>query len=107
MLVNCVCPGPTETPFLGVFEGELGQRLLEGMRRAIPLRRFAIPEDIPGLVAYLRGRRARDVGPGSSPAAAALRRASRITGGGFRKRRANAEPELTSGLTAASAPVFR
>jgi 2-hydroxycyclohexanecarboxyl-CoA dehydrogenase len=53
VLVNCVCPGPTETPLLGVFEGEHGQRLLEGMRRAIPLRRVATPEDTVGLVAYL------------------------------------------------------
>jgi 2-hydroxycyclohexanecarboxyl-CoA dehydrogenase len=51
--VNCVCPGPTETAFLDVFEGERGQNILEGMRRAVPLRRFATPDDVAGAVAYL------------------------------------------------------
>jgi len=51
--VNCVCPGPTETAFLDVFEGERGRNILEGMRRAVPLRRFATPDDVAGAVAYL------------------------------------------------------
>jgi 2-hydroxycyclohexanecarboxyl-CoA dehydrogenase len=52
--VNCVCPGPTETPLLEqAFEGERGRRILEAMRQAVPLRRFATPEDIAGCVAYL------------------------------------------------------
>jgi 2-hydroxycyclohexanecarboxyl-CoA dehydrogenase len=52
--VNCVCPGPTETPLLQrAFPDERGQRILEGMRRAIPLRRFATPEDVAACVAYL------------------------------------------------------
>jgi 2-hydroxycyclohexanecarboxyl-CoA dehydrogenase len=52
--VNCVCPGPTETPLLErAFPDERGRRILEGMKRAIPLRRFATPDDIAACVAYL------------------------------------------------------
>jgi 2-hydroxycyclohexanecarboxyl-CoA dehydrogenase len=55
VLVNCVCPGPTETPFLSVFHGERGERILEGIKRSIPLRRLGTPEDVAGCVAYLAG----------------------------------------------------
>jgi 2-hydroxycyclohexanecarboxyl-CoA dehydrogenase len=52
--VNCVCPGPTETPMLErVFPDERGQKILEAMRRAAPLRRFGQPDDIAACVAYL------------------------------------------------------
>jgi 2-hydroxycyclohexanecarboxyl-CoA dehydrogenase len=52
--VNVVCPGPTDTQLLAdVMTGERGQRILEGMKRSIPLRRLARPEDIAGAVAYL------------------------------------------------------
>jgi 2-hydroxycyclohexanecarboxyl-CoA dehydrogenase len=51
---NCVCPGPTETPLLQrAFPDERGQKILESMRRTIPLRRFATPEDVAACVAYL------------------------------------------------------
>jgi 2-hydroxycyclohexanecarboxyl-CoA dehydrogenase len=53
VLVNCVCPGPIETPFLDAFEDERGQRILEAMKRTIPLRRLGSPEDVAGCVAYL------------------------------------------------------
>jgi 2-hydroxycyclohexanecarboxyl-CoA dehydrogenase len=53
VLVNCVCPGPIETPFLDAFEDERGQRILEVMKRTIPLRRLGSPEDVAGCVAYL------------------------------------------------------
>jgi 2-hydroxycyclohexanecarboxyl-CoA dehydrogenase len=53
VLVNCVCPGPTETPFLEAFENERSQRILESMKRTIPLRRLGAPEDVAGCVAYL------------------------------------------------------
>ena len=45
--VNCVCPGPTETPLLQSFagEGDYGKKLLEGLRRAIPLKRLGRPEE--------------------------------------------------------------
>jgi 2-hydroxycyclohexanecarboxyl-CoA dehydrogenase len=54
VIVNCVCPGPTETPLLDhAFVGEKGEKILAGMKRAIPLRRFATPDDIAGCVAFL------------------------------------------------------
>ena len=52
--VNCVCPGPTETPFLDAFEGDGGARLLDAMRRMVPMgRRLAQPEEIAAAVAFL------------------------------------------------------
>jgi 2-hydroxycyclohexanecarboxyl-CoA dehydrogenase len=52
--VNAVCPGPTETALLAsVMEGERGEKILAGMRRAIPLGRLGQPEDVAGAVAYL------------------------------------------------------
>ncbi|HWE18463.1 MAG TPA: glucose 1-dehydrogenase [Hyphomicrobiaceae bacterium] len=53
--VNVVCPGPTDTPLLRSFfaEGQFGQKLLESLGKAIPLRRVGEPEDIPGLIAFL------------------------------------------------------
>jgi 2-hydroxycyclohexanecarboxyl-CoA dehydrogenase len=52
--VNVVCPGPTETQLLtDVMRGEGGAKILEGMRRGIPLRRLGRPEDVAGAVAYL------------------------------------------------------
>jgi 2-hydroxycyclohexanecarboxyl-CoA dehydrogenase len=54
ILVNAVAPGPTETPFLKVFEAQPGsEKILEGMARATPLRRLAKPEEIAGVVAFL------------------------------------------------------
>ena len=53
--VNVVCPGPTDTPLLRSFagDGEFGQKIYDGLKRAIPLRRLGQPDDIPGLVAFL------------------------------------------------------
>ena len=53
--VNAVCPGPTETPLLRSFvgEGEYGQKIYEGLKRAIPLKRLGQPEDLPGIIAFL------------------------------------------------------
>lgn len=51
--VNAVAPGVTDTQLLAdVMAGERGARILEGMRRAIPLKRLGQPEDVAGLVAY-------------------------------------------------------
>jgi 2-hydroxycyclohexanecarboxyl-CoA dehydrogenase len=50
--VNTVCPGPTDTPLLGMFEGERGKKILEGMKRAIPMRRFATPDEVAAAVAF-------------------------------------------------------
>jgi 2-hydroxycyclohexanecarboxyl-CoA dehydrogenase len=52
--VNCVCPGPTETALLAsVMAGEQGEKVLAGMRRAIPLGRLGQPEDVAPAVVYL------------------------------------------------------
>jgi 2-hydroxycyclohexanecarboxyl-CoA dehydrogenase len=51
--VNCVCPGPTDTPFLEAFEGERGRRIIESMTRAVPFRRLARPEEVAAAVAFL------------------------------------------------------
>lgn len=55
VLLNVLCPGPTDTPlFASVADGsESGQRIAEGLKRAIPLRRLGQPEDYPGLIAFL------------------------------------------------------
>lgn len=52
--LNTVCPGPTDTAILRSFaEGPDGARILEGLRRAIPMKRLGSPEDYPGVVAFL------------------------------------------------------
>jgi 2-hydroxycyclohexanecarboxyl-CoA dehydrogenase len=58
--VNAVCPGPTDTPLLeGMLqESDSGARALEAMRRAVPMRRLAQPEDIAAAVAFLASERA-------------------------------------------------
>jgi 2-hydroxycyclohexanecarboxyl-CoA dehydrogenase len=55
VILNVVCPGPTETPILEAFlgEGESGKRIYEGLKRAIPMKRIGQPGDIPGIVAFL------------------------------------------------------
>ena len=52
--VNTVCPGPTDTAILRSFtEGPDGQKILEGLKRAIPMRRLGEPADYAGIVAFL------------------------------------------------------
>ena len=53
--INTVCPGPTDTPLFAAFAGgtEAGEKIVEGLKRAIPLRRLGRPEDYPGMVAFL------------------------------------------------------
>lgn len=53
--VNVVCPGPTDTTLLRSFigEGEFGQKIYDGLLRAIPLKRLGQPSDLPGIVALL------------------------------------------------------
>jgi 2-hydroxycyclohexanecarboxyl-CoA dehydrogenase len=54
VILNTICPGPTDTAILRSFlEGAEGARIAEGLKRAIPMRRFGAPEDYPGLVAFL------------------------------------------------------
>jgi len=47
--VNCVCPGPTETP--GFYEGTT-EKLREALKRAIPFRRIGQPEDLGNAVLF-------------------------------------------------------
>jgi 2-hydroxycyclohexanecarboxyl-CoA dehydrogenase len=50
--VNVVCPGPTETALLrGVMDTQ--PKVLEAMKRGIPMRRLGQPEDLAGAVAFL------------------------------------------------------
>lgn len=53
--VNVVCPGPTDTPLFKDFcgEGEYGEKLRNGLTRAIPFGRLGQPEDLAGAVAFL------------------------------------------------------
>jgi 2-hydroxycyclohexanecarboxyl-CoA dehydrogenase len=52
--LNVVCPGPTDTAILRSFtEGPDGAKILEGLKRAIPMKRLGTPEDYPGIVAFL------------------------------------------------------
>jgi 2-hydroxycyclohexanecarboxyl-CoA dehydrogenase len=55
ILVNTVCPGPTDTAILRSFvgNGEFGEKILEGLKRATPLKRVGQPEDMPGIIAFL------------------------------------------------------
>jgi 2-hydroxycyclohexanecarboxyl-CoA dehydrogenase len=54
VILNTICPGPTDTAILRSFlEGPDGTRIAEALKRAIPMRRLGAPEDYPGLVAFL------------------------------------------------------
>ncbi|MFH1079018.1 MAG: SDR family NAD(P)-dependent oxidoreductase [Pseudomonadota bacterium] len=55
--VNCVCPGPTDTPFFATVAGD-NPAIAEGLKKAIPLRRLAQPEDISGAVAFFASDKA-------------------------------------------------
>ncbi len=50
--VNCVCPGPTNTPMLGELAAR-NPKLHEALRRAVPMRRLGEPADIAAAVAFL------------------------------------------------------
>jgi 2-hydroxycyclohexanecarboxyl-CoA dehydrogenase len=58
--VNTVCPGPTETPMLAEIAGtgEQSEKVLDAMRRAVPMRRLGRPEDIAPAVAFLASEKA-------------------------------------------------
>ncbi|MDP2728735.1 MAG: SDR family oxidoreductase, partial [Dehalococcoidia bacterium] len=53
--VNCVCPGPTDTPLLRNLMGsdEKGAKILQAMTNAVPFRRLAKAEDIAKMVGFL------------------------------------------------------
>jgi len=52
--VNCVCPGPTDTPMLAT----RSEKLREAFLKAIPFRRFAKPEEIADAVLFFAGPQA-------------------------------------------------
>ncbi len=52
--VNVVCPGPTDTPLIRGMADELGSgdRFVDALTRAIPMRRLAEPEDIAPAIVF-------------------------------------------------------
>jgi len=55
VLLNAVCPGPTNTPMMAAVlgEGEQAVKWKDAMVRGIPLKRMGEPEDYAGIVAFL------------------------------------------------------
>lgn len=51
--VNCVCPGPTDTPLFATH----AEKLREGLVRAIPMRRLARPAEIADAVLFFASGR--------------------------------------------------
>jgi len=51
--VNCICPGPTDTPMLQTRP----QKLKEAFLRAIPFRRFAKPQEIADAILFFASPR--------------------------------------------------
>jgi 2-hydroxycyclohexanecarboxyl-CoA dehydrogenase len=49
---NTVCPGPTETPPLLKTVAEGGEKYIEAMKKAIPLRRLGKPADVAAAVTF-------------------------------------------------------
>lgn len=52
--VNCVCPGPTDTPLFA----ELPEHLRQALERAIPMRRLARPSEIADAIVFFASDRA-------------------------------------------------
>ena len=52
--VNVVCPGPTDTPMIRGMADELGsgERFVDALTRAVPMRRLATPDDIAPAIAF-------------------------------------------------------
>lgn len=50
--VNTICPGPTATPLLDSMVGE-HEKLIESLKRGIPLGRLGEPDDVAGVVAFM------------------------------------------------------
>ena len=51
--VNCVCPGPTDTPLLSA----VPEKHLEAFKRAIPFRRFAKPQEVADAILFFASSR--------------------------------------------------
>jgi 2-hydroxycyclohexanecarboxyl-CoA dehydrogenase len=51
---NAVCPGPTETPLLAeITAGEAGAKVIDAIKRAVPMKRLGTPEDVAAAVTFL------------------------------------------------------
>jgi 2-hydroxycyclohexanecarboxyl-CoA dehydrogenase len=59
--VNVVCPGPTDTPLIRGMADELGsgERFVESLTRAIPMRRLAVADDVAPAIVFLASDDAR------------------------------------------------
>ncbi|HYY22457.1 MAG TPA: 3-oxoacyl-ACP reductase family protein [Thermoleophilaceae bacterium] len=55
---NAVCPGPTRTPLLEGMTETGGEKLIDSLTRAVPMRRLGEPEDVAAAVAFLASDRA-------------------------------------------------
>ena len=51
--VNCVCPGPSDTPLFQKEFAEKSPKLAESLKRVIPWGRLGVPEDIAPAVVFL------------------------------------------------------
>lgn len=53
--VNVVCPGPTDTPMIRGMADELGsgEKFVDALTRAVPMRRLATAEDVAPAIAFL------------------------------------------------------
>ena len=53
--VNVVCPGPTDTPMIRGMADELGdgEKFIDALTRAIPMRRLATAEDVAPAIVFL------------------------------------------------------
>jgi 2-hydroxycyclohexanecarboxyl-CoA dehydrogenase len=49
--VNCVCPGPTDTPLMAA----VPEKIREAFIKAIPMRRFGKPAEVAAAVAFFAG----------------------------------------------------
>jgi 2-hydroxycyclohexanecarboxyl-CoA dehydrogenase len=49
---NTVCPGPTDTPMLREVAEEQGEKIIEALKRAVPMKRLGTPEDIANAVEF-------------------------------------------------------
>jgi 2-hydroxycyclohexanecarboxyl-CoA dehydrogenase len=51
--VNCVCPGPTDTPLMAV----VPEKVQEALTKAIPMRRLGKPEEVADAIVFFAGPR--------------------------------------------------
>lgn len=59
--VNVVCPGPTDTPLIRGMADDLGSgdKFVDALKRAIPMRRLAEPDDVAPAIVFLASDEAR------------------------------------------------